>query len=150
MAREFALQALYAFELSNNPIDQVLNDPIWDSNRDKNAMEFANKLVRVVIEKCPECDGLVRKKVANWDFKRIAVMDRLILCMAICEFLFFDDIPPKVSIDEAIEVAKKYSTENSGRFINGILDAVLLDLKKANRIHKSGRGLIDKKTTGRS
>ena len=61
--------------------------------------------------------------------------------MAICEFLYFDDIPPKVSIDEAIEVSKKYSTEKSGHFINGILDGILAHLKKEHLLKKSGRGL---------
>ncbi len=62
--------------------------------------------------------------------------------MAICEMLSFPDIPPKVSINESIEIAKKYSTENSGKFINGILDAVLLVLYEEGRLRKSGRGLV--------
>jgi len=61
--------------------------------------------------------------------------------MAICEFLYFEDIPLKVSIDEAIEIAKEYSTERSGQFINGILDSILLDLNKQGVIKKKGRGL---------
>ena len=63
--------------------------------------------------------------------------------IAICEFLHFEDIPPKVSIDEAIEIAKKYSTEGSGQFINGILDSVLIELRSQNFLKKSGRGLSE-------
>jgi N utilization substance protein B len=70
-------------------------------------------------------------------------LDKLILRLALCEFLHFPDIPPKVTIDEAIEIAKKYSTEKSGRFVNGILDAVLIDLRKEGRLHKKGRGLSE-------
>ena len=62
--------------------------------------------------------------------------------MAVCEFLSFEDIPPKVTINEAIDIAKRYSTDKSGKFINGILDATLLDLQKQGRLKKSGRGLI--------
>jgi N utilization substance protein B len=70
-------------------------------------------------------------------------VDRLTLRMAITEFLHFEDIPPKVTINEAIEVAKSYSTEQSGTFLNGILDAVLKTLKTEGRLRKSGRGLVD-------
>nr|WP_243663960.1 transcription antitermination factor NusB [Rhodothermus marinus] len=66
--------------------------------------------------------------------------------MAICELLAFEDIPPKVSINEAIELAKKYSTEKSGQFVNGVLDAVVLDLQRQGRLKKSGRGLIGMET----
>ena len=67
----------------------------------------------------------------------------VLLRMAICEFLFFEDIPPKVSINEMIEISKRYSTEKSSKFINGILDSVFDDLKNEGRIHKSGRGIIE-------
>ena len=69
------------------------------------------------------------------------MVDKLVMRMAICEFLHFFDIPHKVSIDEAIELSKRFSTEQSGRFVNGILDAILLELKNDNRLVKFGRGL---------
>ncbi len=72
------------------------------------------------------------EKSKNWDFERIAIIDRLIIRMAICEFLFFDDIPPKVSISEAIEIAKKFSTDDSSAFVNGILDAILHMISKGS------------------
>ena len=86
---------------------------------------------------------MIKKKALNWDFDRIAVIDRIILRMAMCEFIYFDDIPPKVSIDEAIEISKKFSTEKSGKFINGILDSVLNEWNQENKINKKGRGLVD-------
>ncbi|MCI0512659.1 transcription antitermination factor NusB [candidate division KSB1 bacterium] len=143
-AREFALRAFYAFELSGNNLEQTLND-ILLSRQDinHNGIEFACKLVRMAAENKVAIDAYICDKAKNWDFDRIAILDKLILRMAICEFLYFDDIPPKVTIDEAIEISKKYSTEKSGKFINGILDSILNDLKLAGQIQKKGRGLVD-------
>ncbi|MCK7526701.1 MAG: transcription antitermination protein NusB [Ignavibacteriales bacterium] len=71
------------------------------------------------------------------------LLDRILLRMGICEIPFFPDIPPKVSINESIEIAKDYSTSSSGKFINGILDAILDDLKKDDKLNKKGRGLLE-------
>ena len=111
----------------------------------KEIQSFAAKLLDLTMQHVQDLDEIIKVKALNWDFGRIAIIDKLILRLAICEFLYFRDIPPKVSIDEAIEIAKKYSTEKSGKFINGILDSVLSELRKANRLNKKGRGLIDKK-----
>lgn len=73
---------------------------------------------------------------------RIALIDKILLRMAICELLYFTDIPPKVSINEAIEIAKIYSTAGSGKFINGILDTILSE-EKLGSLNKTGRGLVD-------
>lgn len=143
-ARELALCACYALELSGNNIEQTIKDIIIDRDDvSKNAQDFAISLVRLAHSNYVEIDKFIRTKALNWDFKRIAIIDKLILRLAICEFLHFDDIPPKVSIDEAIEVSKKFSTEKSGKFINGILDSVLIDLRKKGMIKKKGRGLIE-------
>jgi len=85
----------------------------------------------------------VTSVVENWEFGRIALIDRLILRLALCELLHFDEIPPKVTINEAIDLAKKYSTSQSGRFVNGILDSLYQKYKSENRIKKRGRGLIE-------
>ena len=71
----------------------------------------------------------------------MAILDRLILRMAICELCRFEDIPPKVSINEAIDIAKRYSTERSGHFVNGMLDAIVYELEQSGELRKSGRGL---------
>lgn len=142
-ARELALRALYAFELSGNPVPTIVQEQIYQRSTSKEVIEFAERVFSMVVDHECACDEILRNKIANWDFGRVAMIDRLLLRIAICEFIYFDDIPPKVTIDEAIEIAKKYSTENSGRFINGILDAILADLKQTNFLHKSGRGLID-------
>lgn len=142
-AREIALRALYALELSQNPLDDIIEDMILGRSEDRVALLFAEQLVRKTVEHLEEFDQKIKEKAINWDFNRIAVLDKLILRMAICEFLYFEDIPPKVTINEAIEIAKKYSTEKSGSFINGILDSVLTDLKRKGKIIKTGRGLIE-------
>ncbi len=142
IARELALRALYAHELSGNPIDDIVADMIDSSQEDEKVREFAGFLFVKAARDKKKLDDYVVARTRNWDFERIAIIDRLIMRLAICEFLHFEDIPPKVSIDEAIEIAKKYSTENSGQFINGILDGVLQDVKKASLLKKKGRGLI--------
>jgi N utilization substance protein B len=76
----------------------------------------------------------ISKFLENWELGRIALLDNLILQMGVCELLFFDDIPPKVSISEAIEIAKKYSTDDSSGFVNGILDSVFREAEKKNII----------------
>lgn len=140
-AREIALQALYAQEMSGNPGEVIVEDLILTRREDDAVKTFAAELFTKSLEHKDEFDDMISKKALNWDFHRIAIIDKLIMRLALCEFLYFEDIPPKVSIDEAIEIAKKYSTEKSGQFINGMLDALLIDLKKRGLIRKSGRGL---------
>ena len=139
--REIALQGLYALELSGDSPAKVLHDVLSFHEEESIIRDFARDMVTRAAEHHDELDGHIRRHVTNWDFDRIAIIDRIVLRMAICEFLYFCDIPPKVSMDEAIEMSKLYSTDQSGRFVNGILDAVLLDLKKSGQLVKSGRGL---------
>ncbi len=126
LAREIALQAIYAQELSGDNIKTVESFIIDDSEELPEELKpFTRQIFESTTTHKKELDRYIKAKSENWDFERIAVMDRLIIRMAICEFLYFDDIPPKVSISEAIEIAKKYSTDDSSAFVNGILDAVL-------------------------
>ena len=135
------LQALYALELSGNSVEEVGRELLSETEHHPRVLQFARQLLAKTYECREEFDELTRAKAFNWEVDRIAILDRLVLRMAMCEFLYFEDIPPKVSIDEAIELAKKYSTENSGKFVNGILDAVLSDLRNQGRVFKTGRGL---------
>ncbi|MCH8125446.1 transcription antitermination factor NusB [candidate division KSB1 bacterium] len=143
MAREHALQVLYSYEMTANPIQQVIENFPGEELSDENSAEFANNLIHKSIENISELDKRIKEKAFNWEFSRIAILDRLILRIGICELLLFEDIPPKVTINEAIEIAKKYSTEKSGIFINGILDSILQDLRKSGDLHKIGRGLLE-------
>ncbi len=144
-AREIALQALYAIELSGNSIQTTLQDTFELHQVDLSLQKFVSEIVEKTYEAREELDVYIRRRAINWEFERIAIIDKLLLRMAICEFLYFWDIPPKVTIDEAIELSKEYSTEQSGSFINGILDAVLSDLKAGGQLVKVGRGLQDGK-----
>lgn len=137
------MQALYAFELGGGEAQHVIDTVMKPHlEEDPATLKFATSLFLRTLDHADEADAVITRHADNWDFARIALVDRLLLRIAITEFLAFEDIPPKVSINEVIEVAKRYSTGKSGRFINGILDAVLLDLQEAGRLKKSGRGLV--------
>jgi N utilization substance protein B len=97
---------------------------------------FADPLIRGALEHREEADGLIKKHAINWELHRIAAVDRNILRLAIFEMLHRDDIPPVVSINEAVDIAKKFSTQDSGKFVNGILDKVKGELLRPARIVK--------------
>jgi N utilization substance protein B len=148
--REKVVQALYAHEISGDPLEHVNACVLTGLAGNKPAHEFAKHLVEATVTHSAEIDKIIRTRVANWDFKRIAILDRLILRMGICELLYFREIPPKVTMNEAIELAKLFSTEKSGQFVNGVLDAVLADIKKdgpealvEGAVTKTGRGLYN-------
>ena len=140
--REKVLQFLYAFEMNAANKDSMIKETLKDVE-DAADREFANDLINQIILNEKKLDELIKARVDNWDLSRIALIDRILLRMGICELLFFPDIPPKVSINESIEIAKDYSTSSSGKFINGILDAILDDLKKDDKLNKKGRGLLE-------
>lgn len=110
--------------------------------KDEDDREFAKELFRKSIVNHDEIQQLIKVHSNNWDVERIAFMDILIMQLAITEFLYFPSIPTKVTMNEYIELSKYYSTEKSRNFINGILDKTLKDLKKEDKIKKTGRGLV--------
>lgn len=137
------MKALYAYELAGGEPEHFLHTVIEPAlASDAVSLEFAQKLFRRTVDRQGEADRIISSHTENWGLDRIAAIDRALLRMATCELLEFEEIPPKVSIDEAIEIAKKFSTPKSGTFINGILDAILIDLQQEGRLKKSGRGLI--------
>ena len=95
--------------------------------------EFADPLIRGALENRDEADAIIKKHAKNWELHRIAAVDRNILRLAIYEMLHRDDIPPVVSINEAVDIAKKFSTQDSGKFVNGILDKVKSELMRPAR-----------------
>ncbi len=141
--REKVMQTLYAFEMSHEPIDFLLDQIAAPLKKDKETFEFAKTLTLKVVECSAEIDAMIRSRVEHWEFNRLAIIDKVVLRIAICELLYFDDIPPKVSINEAIEIARLYSTEKSDKFVNGVLDSIFNDLKKNSKLKKTGRGLVD-------
>jgi N utilization substance protein B len=139
--RERVLQVLYAHEMTGDPISKVKEDLLQDM-KDKESKQFAEKLIGYVTENRKRFDELIKSTVDNWDIERIAIIDFIIIKMCLSEFLYFEEIPPKVSINEAIDLAKDYSTKNSGKFVNGILDSLFIKLSQHKEIKKTGKGLI--------
>lgn len=142
-ARERVMQALYAHEQSESDVGSVVHallNPAFED--DPETRTFAEQLFRTTLDVQETADEIIQAHATNWALDRITAVDRALLRMATTEFLEFEEIPPKVTIDESIEIAKTYSTPDSGPFINGVLDAVLMDLHNQGRLQKSGRGLI--------
>lgn len=137
------MQALYAREIAGGDVRHFIDTLIRPRLKDDaENLKFAESLFLRTLGRTEELDEMIGRHTDNWDLSRIALIDHIVLRMAIAELLTFEDIPPKVSINEAIEVAKRYSTPKSGQFVNGILDAVLLDLQDGGKLKKSGRGLV--------
>lgn len=136
------MQTLYAHEMSQDPIKKVKADQLSEIKEEEN-IEFANTLIDLVIKNEKLLDSYILDKVVNWELERMAFVDKIVLRMGVAELLYFPDIPPKVSINEAIDISKEYCTRNSGKFVNGILDAVLDELKRDNKLNKTGRGLLN-------
>lgn len=142
VVREKVLQTLYAYEMNDENLS-VLTQGILGDIQESNDRKFGEELINRVIIHKKELDEKIRQRISNWEIGRVALIDKLLLRMAICEILYFPEIPPKVSINEAIEIAKVFSTAGSGKFINGILDAILSEERQSGRLNKSGRGLVD-------
>lgn len=138
--RKKVLQVLYAYELTKDPVEKIKQD-LLSGTQEKDGLEFANKLIDLTLAEREKYDKLITNTAENWELDRIALLDHIIIRMCLCEFYFFEDIPPKVSINEAIELAKLFSTRNSGKFVNGILDSLLIKLKENGEIKKKGKGL---------
>ena len=143
-AREVVLQALYANEIGKGKWEDVIKSVIKPRlSNDTETFKFAEQLFLKIVNNGEQIDEIIQKHLNNWRLGRLNVIDRLLLRIAIAEFLYYEQIPTKVSMNEAIEIAKKYSTKKSGNFINGILDSALQQLNSDGRINKKGRGLIE-------
>lgn len=128
-ARECALQMLYQIDITSDKPEASMMSYWADNPQPQDIMEFAAKVVEGTLAQKEDIDNLISKYAENWTISRMAVVDRNILRMAAYELLYSPDIPPKVSINEAIDLAKKFGDAESGKFVNGILD----------RIHKESR-----------
>jgi N utilization substance protein B len=142
--RVLAMQVLYAYEISQEPIEMLLESIAGEELADApEQYTFAQGLVYAVLHHRDEADTLIRARSEHWDFNRIALLDRVLLRMGVVEFLHYPDIPTKVTMNECVEIAKQYSTDQSSTFVNGMLDGILRQLRSEDRIRKSGRGLVD-------
>jgi N utilization substance protein B len=124
-ARELALQMLFQHDLSGNEPDMIVST-FEDLQKSKpNTREFAMKIFRGTVDNLSKIDEMIQQQADNWRLSRMAVVDRNIIRMSVYEFLHETDTPKLVIIDEAIEIAKKFGTQKSSQFINGILDGIL-------------------------
>jgi len=124
-ARIVALQAIYAKELQGSGLDDTC-DFMMDADKPPSdrVIKYGKQLSNLIFMHSKELDKLIGSRSKNWDFDRIALIDKLILRMALVEMIYVNDVPPKVSIAEGVEIAKQFSTTDSSGFINGILDSV--------------------------
>ncbi len=122
-AREVVTKILYEMDLGGLDADEARHR-IERKLRRRDTRQFALKLFETTFANIETIDAVLREIVTNWDVERMAAFDRNLLRMATAEIVFLEDIPERVTINEAIEIAKRFSTENSGRFVNGILDKV--------------------------
>jgi N utilization substance protein B len=121
------------------------NDKFFDEYRpdDDTVIDFGRKLIGLTMEQNQDLEKLIEPTLKNWDMERLAVLDVIIIKMALVEFLFFPTIPTKVTLDEYVDVSKEYSTPKSKDFVNGILDKLMKTLSEEGKIKKEGRGLIE-------
>ena len=124
-ARECALKVLYAMDIKKEGCKRVLAD-FWsrDQAPEKQVKEFAEILVKGISKNISDINQMIAGYATNWNIKRMATIDRNILRMATYEILFMEDVPAKVSINEAVDLAKKFGDKDSGKFVNGILDKI--------------------------
>ena len=134
-AREWVVQFLFQTEFNPGDLDAALAE-FWNDeektplDRDR---DYVNEVIRGVIDKQIKIDRTLKKYTKNWDVDRLGVLDRNVMRVAVYEMLFRNDVPPVVSINEAVEIAKAYSGKASGRFVNGVLDRVQKELDRPLR-----------------
>ncbi len=171
MVREKVLQVLVAYEISGVDIDSLFNhifyrefnfDPQEPETKklltqeevyeleadipiewDNFDIQFGKRLVRKTLENKSFAEEAMKNSIENWEFERVALVDRIVLEIAIAELLCFEEIPPKVTINEAIEIAKEYSTDKSGQFVNGVLDKLHKDFLQQGLLCKRGKEISD-------
>ena len=129
-ARELVLQGLYAAEMAETSPDKILEDLMSRHAVDTESREFIERLFNTSLNQKEWIRTQIEERLENWDITRVAIVDLLVLQMMIAEMVFLEDIPPKVSITEGVEIARKYSTDESSSFVNGILDSVYHSLEE--------------------
>ncbi len=129
-SREIAVQFLYQLDLRGDEVMADLSAFLAEQGKDDDVRTFAKRLITGTMASRDAIDARLKTVTKNWDLRRMAAVDRNILRLAIYELMHCPDVPPKVAINEAIEIGKKFSTANSGGFVNGILDRVRMDLEQ--------------------
>lgn len=124
LARELALKILYRYEEGDTDLPAVLESVLQSKRYQPNDRDFSTLLVERTVENLDLIDRKIVEVLQNWQYDRISVVDKIILRIGACELFYFNDIPPQITINEAIEIGKKYGGGDSARFINGVLDAI--------------------------
>jgi N utilization substance protein B len=144
LARERALQLLFSHAINGRDTDELYVELIKsDGILSEQALEFSRQILLLHNQHFDEINTIITERLSNWDFSRVALIDKILIQIGILEFKYFPQIPPKATINELIEIAKDFSTEESGKFINGILHAIKEDLISKGEMNKEGRGLVD-------
>ncbi len=130
LSRELVIQFLYLTEMNEGEIENQLKT-FWENNscEEEDVQSFTEDILKDIFDHKEEIDTQLEKYSDNWTLSRMAVIDRNLLRMAASELMYSKTVPPKVAIDEAVEIAKKYGTADSPNFINGVLDRILKELK---------------------
>ncbi len=128
--REAVFQALYSMNISQENTAKILDDIQSRYNFDEDTKQYVNNLFLKTIENKKFIVETISKYLENWEWSRVALLDQLILQLATAELFYIDDVPPKVTIAEAIEIAQQYSTDDSSAFVNGILDTIYKEQKQ--------------------
>ena len=123
-AREAALKALYQMDITRDPADHALKIFFRHHRVPVSSQPFVNRLVQGTAQHMGEIDTLLSRHATNWTLERMAIVDRNVLRLGVFELLFDSETPPKVVINEAVELAKRFGTVESGKFVNGVLDSV--------------------------
>jgi transcription antitermination protein NusB len=129
-AREIVLQALYEAEFSERSPADIVEEQIGRRSPSDESADFARALFVKTMEKKADLDQVIESLLENWDPQRVSLVDRNILRFALAEVLYFPDVPGRVIIDEAIEVAHRFSSEDAGRFVNGLVDRFVKEFRK--------------------
>lgn len=141
-SREVALHILYQLEITKTEYKEALNHYLENSPQKQEVIDFSLLLLEGVIKNSASIDALITKYVKNWEIERMAIIDRNILRLACFELIFIEEIPPKVSINEGIELAKRFGDIDSPRFINGILDKIYkMESKKKENVNNESQQL---------
>ena len=129
-AREIALQVLYGIAISPSDWENSLAETVERRRSSPEAAEYARGIIQHVMEHMEDLDTRISARLENWEFERVALIDRSILRIALAELLFLPETPTNVIINEAIEIAHIYSSKDAGRFVNGILDSLAAEVRK--------------------
>ena len=132
-ARQCVLEALFAYQFSKNDALQILDQLLIKTPELKDNNDFIKSLFDCVFKNMKWTEDIIKSHLENWEIDRVAHIDKILLKMGICEIYYIEDVPPKVTISEMVEIAKIYSTDESPVFINGILDAVFKNYLKENK-----------------